>query len=99
MDSGEKDLEAEFTRRKGPEMRTSHALLLKYFHDSRYSFDRISVCYTDRGAPGDMSCVDGDAIVKLDAYYFERKSTDGTTAIPYHRITSISYDGRIVWSR
>ena len=80
-------------------MRTSHTLLLKYFYDSRYSFARVEVCYIDRGAPGDRSCVTGDQIVKLDAFYFERESPFGTTAIPYHRITRILYDGEPVWSR
>jgi uncharacterized protein len=80
-------------------MRTSHTLLLKYFHDSRYSFDRVEVCYIDRGAPNDRSCVTGDRIVKLDSYYFEREFPYGTTAIPYHRITRILYDGEPVWTR
>ena len=80
-------------------MRTSHILLLKYFHDPRYSFSRIEVCYIDRGAPNDRSCVTWDRIVHLDAYYFERESPYGTTAIPYHRITTILYDGETVWAR
>lgn len=80
-------------------MRTSHTLLLKYFHDPRYSFDRVEVCYIDRGAENDRSCVTGDKIVHLDAYYFERESPHGTTPIPYHRITRILYDGVLVWTR
>jgi len=80
-------------------MRTSHILLLKYFHDPQYSFSRVEVFYIDRRAPGDRSSVTGDKIVKLDAYYFERESPFGTTAIPYHRITRIMYDGEPVWSR
>ncbi|MEI6292756.1 MAG: RNA repair domain-containing protein [Methanomicrobiales archaeon] len=80
-------------------MRTSHTLLLKYFHDQRYSFDLVEVCYIDRGAQNDRSCVTGGQIVKLDAYYFERESPFGTTPIPYHRITRIMYDGEPVWPR
>ncbi len=80
-------------------MRTSHTLLLKYFHDPRFSFARVEVCYIDRGAQNDRSCVTGEQIVKLDAYYFERESPYGTTAIPYHRITRILYDGEPVWTR
>jgi uncharacterized protein len=80
-------------------MRTSHTLLLKYFHDPRYSFERVEVWYIDRGAPLDRSCVTGDKIVRLDAYYFERESPHGTTPIPYHRITKILYDGEPVWTR
>ena len=80
-------------------MRTSHTLLLKYFYDPRYSFAHVEVCYIDRGAPNDRSCVSGEHIVHLDAYYFERESPFGTTAIPYHRITRILYDGEPVWTR
>ena len=80
-------------------MRTSQALLLKYFYDPRYSFERVRVCYIDRGAPGDCSCVTGGQVVHLDAYYFERESPHGTTAIPYHRITTILYEGEAVWTR
>jgi uncharacterized protein (UPF0248 family) len=80
-------------------MRTSHTLLLKYLHDPRYSFERVEVWYIDRGAQNDRSCVTGDRIVKLDAYYFERESSFGTKAIPYHRITQILYDGEPVWAR
>ena len=85
--------------RKGQGMRTSHALLLKFFHDPRYSFDKVKVWYIDRGAQNDLSCVDGCAIAHLDAYYFERKSEYGTTSIPYHRITRILYDGEEQWTR
>jgi len=80
-------------------MRTSHTLLLKYFHDPRYTFGKISVCYIDRGAPGDRSCVDGEEIVRLDSYYFEKESSFGPTPIPYHRITKILYDGETIWER
>lgn len=80
-------------------MRTSHTLLLKYFHDPRYVFERVRVCYIDRGAPNDRSCVTGDRIVHLDAYYFECESQYGTTPIPYHRITRILYNGEPVWAR
>ena len=80
-------------------MRTSHTLLLKYFHDPRYSFRDTKVCYIDRGAPGDVSCVNGENILHLDSYYFETESEFGVKAIPYHRICRIMYRDEIVWNR
>lgn len=78
-------------------MRTTHALLLKYYHDPRYHFADITVCYRDRGAPGDQTCVGGEQIVRLDAQYMEVLSETGTTAIPYHRIIQIRYNAQIIW--
>ena len=80
-------------------MRTSHTLLLKYFHDPRYMFPDVGVCYIDRGAPGDVSCVKGGNIIRLDSYYFEIESEYGAKEIPYHRICRITYRDGIVWSR
>jgi uncharacterized protein (UPF0248 family) len=80
-------------------MLTSHELLLKYWHDTRYTFSEIRVYYVDRGAPGDRSCVDGTDIRLLDAYYFEIASMSGAKYIPYHRIRKIIYDEKIVWER
>ncbi|HVP94694.1 MAG TPA: DUF504 domain-containing protein [Methanoregulaceae archaeon] len=81
------------------EMRTSHILLLKYFHDPRYVFSDIEVCYIDRGAPGDVSCIRGSNILNLDSYYFETEVEYRAKAIPYHRICRIKYRDEIVWSR
>jgi uncharacterized protein (UPF0248 family) len=78
-------------------MRTTHALLLKYFHDPRYHFADITVCYRDRGAPGDQTCVRGEQIVCLDAQYMEIISETGTATIPYHRIVQIRYHDQIIW--
>lgn len=80
-------------------MRTTRALLLKYYHDSRYTFRDIEVCYRNRGAPGDRSCVTGDRILHLDAYYMEIDSETGTTAIPYHRILRIRYRDQVIWKQ
>ena len=80
-------------------MRKSHELLLRYFHDPAFSFSEVDVCYIDRGAPGDTTCVKGERIPHLDAYYMEIASPFGTTAIPYHRILRILYRGVVVWER
>jgi uncharacterized protein (UPF0248 family) len=78
-------------------MRTSHTLLLRLYHDPSFRFPDVTVCYVDRGAPGDRSCVMGERIVHLNAYYFEITSPYGRTAIPYHRIRKILYQNEILW--
>lgn len=80
-------------------MRTSHRLLLRLYHDPGCDFARVSLTYVNRGAPGGVSSVEGGAIRKLDAYYFEVDSGERITCIPYHRLTEIRYAGRVVWSR
>jgi hypothetical protein len=85
--------------RDGNVMRKSHQILLKMRYDPRYSFDSVRVWYVNRGAPGDCSCVDGNLIQKLDAYYLEIATGDTTTCIPYHRIRKILYENIVVWER
>ena len=77
----------------------SHELLLKYRHDSRYTFSKVNVWYVDRGAPGDCSRVEGNDILVLGASYFEIGSAYGTKNIPYHRIRKLAYDGITAWER
>jgi Protein of unknown function (DUF504). len=78
-------------------MRTSHTLLLRLYHDPRYHFTEVTVCYHDRGAPGDQTCVEGERIVHLDAQFMEIASAHGLTSIPYHRIRRITYRDQILW--
>jgi uncharacterized protein (UPF0248 family) len=85
--------------RTGDLMRKSHQILLKFRFDQRYSFDKVRVCYVNRGAPGDRSCVDGNRILTLDAYYMEIVTGNKTTCIPYHRIRQILYENSVVWER
>ncbi len=80
-------------------MLTSHALLLKFWHDPRYVFSEVRVEYVDRGAPGDRSIVSGRDIRVLDAYYFEIAADQGAKYIPYHRIRKLMYKGAILWER
>jgi uncharacterized protein (UPF0248 family) len=83
-------------------LRTSHKLLLRLFHDPAYSFAEVEVRYTNRGAPGDESGVSGGDIANLDRDYIEIATPfapGGTTAIPYHRIQKILYEGQVVWDR
>jgi hypothetical protein len=80
-------------------MLKSHELILKYRHDGRYTFCDLQVCYVDRGALADISCVNGSDIRALEAYYFEVASEYGVKYIPYHRIRKILYAGETVWER
>lgn len=80
-------------------MRKSREILLRFYHDPEYRFSDVEICYINRGASGDMSCIPGDWIVRLDPYYIEIESGKGTTAIPYHRLIRIRYQGRNVWER
>jgi len=80
-------------------MRTSHALLLRLLHDPQYEFGRVSVEYVDRGAPGDVSRVQGDRIIRLEQGFMEIESEMKTKFIPMHRIRRISYDGKIMWEK
>ena len=80
-------------------MRTSHALLLRLYHDSQYDFNKVSVDYINRGAPGDRSTVSGERIHRLGAGGMEIKSEAGETYIPYHRILLILYEGLPIWEK
>ncbi len=87
------------TPRVGRAVRKSHELLLRYFHDPEFSFDDVTVCYVDRGAPGNESCVSGEQIKTLGPGFFEIESEVRTTSIPYHRLIRILYKGVPVWER
>jgi uncharacterized protein (UPF0248 family) len=78
-------------------MLRSRELLLRYFHDAAFDFTQVSVCYVNRGAPGDMTCIGGERIRDLDPMYMVIDSGDRTTPIPYHRIIRISYAGEVMW--
>jgi len=80
-------------------MRKSREILLRLYHDPEYRFADVEICYVNRGAPGDMSCIGGDRILRLDPFYIEIESQQGTTAIPYHRLIRIRYQGQTAWER
>jgi len=88
-----------YREQKGISMLTSHAILLKYRHDPRFSFTDIGIWYIDRGAGGDRSWVFGPDIGALESHYFEVVSGSGIKCIPYHRIRKITYLGRTVWEK
>ena len=80
-------------------MRTSHALLLRIWHDPAFDMRKAAVEYIDLGAPDDRSTADGEYITNLDRDYFEVISTEGTKPIPYHRILRITYAGIPLWEK
>ncbi|MDD1706897.1 MAG: DUF504 domain-containing protein [Methanoregulaceae archaeon] len=80
-------------------MRRSREILLRLYHDPRYRFDSVVVCYTDRGAPGDESCAGGERISVLGSQFMEIESPTGISPIPYHRITRILYEGTPLWEK
>lgn len=80
-------------------MRTSHALLLRLFHDPQYDFGKARVEYVDRGAPGDRSTSHGIQIRGLQQGGMEIQSGTEMKFIPYHRIRRIAYDGKVLWER
>uniref|UniRef100_UPI0034E2C20D DUF504 domain-containing protein n=1 Tax=Methanothrix sp. TaxID=90426 RepID=UPI0034E2C20D len=78
-------------------LRKSHEILLRLKFDPAYTFEKAVICYTDRGAPGDTSCVVGEEITELAGYYFESRREGAVKRIPYHRIKRITYEGRVLW--
>jgi uncharacterized protein (UPF0248 family) len=80
-------------------MRKSREILLRFYHDPGFRFESVVVCYIDRGAPGDESCIEGERIKALDSKYMEIENPWGTVPIPYHRITRILYEGVPFWER
>lgn len=80
-------------------MRTSHVLLLRFYHDPQYDFGKVSVEYVDRGAPGDKSTVTGDHILNLEQGGMEIETDMKMKFIPYHRIRRIAYDGKSMWEK
>lgn len=80
-------------------MRKSREILLRFRHDPAFRIDGVRVCFIDRGAPGDESCVGGERIRGLERQFMEIEGPEGLTPIPYHRITRILYDGNPFWTR
>ncbi|HNS83172.1 MAG TPA: DUF504 domain-containing protein [Methanolinea sp.] len=80
-------------------MRKSREILLRCYHDPAFVFSNVQVCYIDRGAPGNESCVPGERIHALDSQYMEIGEGPESSPIPYHRITRIMYQGEVLWER
>lgn len=81
------------------QVRKSREILLRFYHDPAFNFENVVICYTDRGTPGDESCIGGSRVRDLDSLYMEIESPKGVTPIPYHRITRILYEDAVFWER
>lgn len=77
-------------------MLTSHNILQKYYYDPDKDFNKLRICYIDRGAMNDVTCVIGDA-VKLETYYFTVTTESVIKYIPYHRILGIDYEDVVLF--
>ncbi len=73
--------------------------MLRLRHDPQFEFDRASIEYVDRGAPGDRSTVSGSHILSLEQGGMEIESDNKRKFIPFHRIRRIAYDGKILWEK
>lgn len=80
-------------------MRTSHKLLLRLRYDPAYDFSQVTLAYVSRGAAGNLATVHGPDIIRLSAEYFEVSRPEEPVCIPYHRIRTILYQGKIFWRR
>ena len=80
-------------------MLTSRAHLLRLRHDPALDFNLAEVEYVDRGAPGDLSRISGDKIIKLEHGWMQIAAVDGVKFIPFHRIRRIIYRGSVVWEK
>ena len=80
-------------------MLTSRAHLLRLRHDPAFDFSLAEVEYVDRGAPGDLSRISGDKIIKLEQGWMQIAAVDGVKFIPFHRIRRIIFRGSVVWEK
>lgn len=78
-------------------MMRSREIILQLLHDPRFSIKDAQVWFIDRGAPGDTSLVSGEDIVSAESFFFKIATETGEKEIPYHRITRIIYQGRVLW--
>ena len=79
----------------------SFRLLKRFLHDPGCDRSKVTIWYIDRGAPDDLSSVDGFSLKESESpFFFEAIPTFGDTkAVPYHRITRIEYDGKCLFER
>ncbi|OPY41648.1 MAG: hypothetical protein A4E42_01753 [Methanoregulaceae archaeon PtaU1.Bin222] len=83
----------------GGALRKSREILLRCYHDQAFVFADVTVCYVDRGAPGNESCAPGERIHALDSQYMEIGEGHEASPVPYHRITRILYRNKVLWER
>lgn len=70
-------------------------VLLKLFWTDRNTFSRCHIIYRSRGAPGDVSSLSGEKVIRLGRSFIEA----GNLTLPYHRVLKVVVDGRVIWER
>ena len=70
-------------------------VLLRLYWTDRKSFQRASIVYLSRGAPGDVSSIKGERVEHLGRSFIEAR---GLT-LPYHRVLRVVLDGKVLWER
>lgn len=82
-----------------PMFRSKHARDI--LNEIRWRFDlsRCRVFYIHRGAPGDMRTAEGSAIKGIDRAFLVLAGDAQDAYIPYHRISRIEFDDRIIYER
>ena len=69
-------------------------------NEIKWKGHRLSKCkvyYINRGSPGDIAMVEGSQIKDINKRFLVLEGIPQETCIPYHRITKIEYDNKIVF--
>jgi uncharacterized protein (UPF0248 family) len=71
------------------------------FNEIKWRFDlaKCKIYYIHRGAPGDMKIVDGSIIKNIDKSFLVIQGVGEDAYIPYHRITRIDYEDKLIFDR
>jgi len=95
-------------------MKTVRTVLNELKWRTDRDFTKVEVEYVHRGGPADLATVEGGDIMSLEAWMMviRRKelpeqlpgrrvvtAVPGETAIPYHRVTRVLYEGKVVFDR
>ena len=79
--------------------RSKHPRLLLNEIKWRFDLKRCRVYYIHRGAPGNIKAVDGSTIRAIDRAFLILEGHPHEVYIPYHRITRIEFDNRVIFER
>ena len=60
-----------------------------------YTLENVEITYVHRGAPKNRKIISGADITEIGKSFLHTN----TAAIPYHRISKISYNNEIVYER
>lgn len=66
---------------------------MKWHHE--YEFEKVTIFFVSRGMPNNQDFVTGKEIKNIGDKFLETEKK----CIPYHRITKIEYEGKVIYSR